>query len=1012
MYCDIKDGKLMENGVDPFYVAKELQHGSVQCNLDERSEQQKLLQGVQSFLGASAGIGRDPASDMKLANFALTSSPSAQVLRLVVGLLGLEVHAAPRTSAESWLTYQDDVDSKLGLAGPVTKALEGQGEEGNAQDVATAGGRAVERDAVRRKGKQEQDGWQFKVLSHLRRHIEAAISNATASPKADHKAVKEHNWGPEFPEHLETAEYILRRVTSAVNVLQDPEKSDRPLVLREYTEKMVVDVCKDLRQWLEQMATLFSLYHVHLMDLEQERRGLAHKLSVKQAQFDKGEQDRKEALSRAHVIEENAKAERMKKRAEEMLGMSLGGADDKIYTEQDKQEFYQTWRHDELEPVLAELRELRASMKEKPDKSFMKRKASIGAAGGRTIGEETMGLLIGITNAIANKTEEDGTRGWLLRLAEGAGNNGAGLEELLAEINSAPSAPSSPAGGKKGAAKKHLGSGEADKNSPVGCLEAVSKELARIENELQACSGSGLEPLATVSGWARGTVDAAIQGLRKSGNDAFIEWNEAPKWDLKKFKSRSSSKTAGVNMTAGTTSPSSRDRPPPAAVGGGVADHSECEARLDALRKELEAKLAAALALAERERQRAEEAIRRLAEEMEKFEKAMAELRAKLAAMEKMLNDDGFGRIGRDAILKSGLSDFMAGRDVFERLYRDALNRMRRLAEAQAKSFVETSHEFLNIMSSAANSPLLRMDIPLDQCKSPSPRSQRLTVDELLAQARQPSPGPEYAPGDAADPSLMQRRGSGSPTPVPSRRTAAPSAPHISASASVPPDRGSPRPHTVQVPGMRSKGTPLRSSKPPWEGGELDLMIGGAGRMTGMGGPSAALRQSTCASPTKDLLLMQRRSSRPVDGAVLPPLECQGRRAGSPDAIASRADLVTPSKHRSPSPPLGKLGDASRWPPGARPGVLQFDGVGMDIPPMAIAGVGPRPTTVGGSLLLPPGMRAGASPQPKAHGSSASQRSDGKLQGGGKGGASKSTPTLPTSGGPPRLLVQSVSAAH
>merc|ERR1712110_1192395 len=66
--------------------------------------------------------------------------------------------------------------------------------------------------------------------------------------------------------------------------------------------------------------------------------------------------------------------------------------------------------------------------------------------------------------------------------------------------------------------------------------------------------------------------------------------------------------------------------------------------------------------------------------------------------MEKILQKAGLGQEAADAIAQSGLGDFMQGRDVFERLYRDALNRMRRLAEAQARVFEQSSDEFMRVI--------------------------------------------------------------------------------------------------------------------------------------------------------------------------------------------------------------------------------------------------------------------------------------------------------------------------
>ena len=74
-----------------------------------------------------------------------------------------------------------------------------------------------------------------------------------------------------------------------------------------------------------------------------------------------------------------------------------------------------------------------------------------------------------------------------------------------------------------------------------------------------------------------------------------------------------------------------------------------------------------------------------LASETERLEAIIADLRKKLRELEALLKKGGLSKKLQQLFDDSGLADFLQGRDVFERLYRDALHRMRRLAEAQMR---------------------------------------------------------------------------------------------------------------------------------------------------------------------------------------------------------------------------------------------------------------------------------------------------------------------------------------
>ena len=66
----------------------------------------------------------------------------------------------------------------------------------------------------------------------------------------------------------------------------------------------------------------------------------------------------------------------------------------------------------------------------------------------------------------------------------------------------------------------------------------------------------------------------------------------------------------------------------------------------------------------------------------------LAELRRKIEMLEALLREKGLGKQAADAIHGAGLSEFMAGRDVFERLYRD----LRELS-GQNHEILETDRE-------------------------------------------------------------------------------------------------------------------------------------------------------------------------------------------------------------------------------------------------------------------------------------------------------------------------------
>merc|ERR1719498_2138446 len=103
----------------------------------------------------------------------------------------------------------------------------------------------------------------------------------------------------------------------------------------------------------------------------------------------------------------------------------------------------------------------------------------------------------------------------------------------------------------------------------------------------------------------------------------------------------------------------------------------------------------------ERQKEATQKANAKAAEDLKKFEEAsktaesmLAELRKKMLTMQSHLRAKGLGEEADECAKSAGLTDFLAT-NVFERLYRDALDRMRRLAELQAKIFAKQSEDFL-----------------------------------------------------------------------------------------------------------------------------------------------------------------------------------------------------------------------------------------------------------------------------------------------------------------------------
>ncbi|CAE7590744.1 unnamed protein product [Symbiodinium sp. CCMP2592] len=163
--------------------------------------------------------------------------------------------------------------------------------------------------------------------------------------------------------------------------------------------------------------------------------------------------------------------------------------------------------------------------------------------------------------------------------------------------------------------------------------------------------------------------------------------------------------SVGVNTSAAMVLPSKDGRDSPEGPEGQQKD-SAFQAELGRMRASLDAELKAAKEEAERQRLRAEEAMRKLEEEARKAENIITDLRNKLKALQALLERAGLGKEAAAALSQSGLKDFIAGRDVFERLYRDALRRMRVYAETQLRLLNMSAADFLQTLHDLAAYPV------------------------------------------------------------------------------------------------------------------------------------------------------------------------------------------------------------------------------------------------------------------------------------------------------------------
>jgi len=645
LLCDITPkGELVELGVDP-------------------AQRVKCSQGVQADLTQGESLRRqEPQEQTDQKKPAKTKPPlaSAAVCRLALGLLGLAPHEKPNTWAEVWLSFQDTTCKKLGLSSGFCSP-----------DMAS---------------KADNETWQRQVLSHLRQLLGQAESEP-AAPMAPYVGDRKLIQSNTIHEHLDLAEFALKRITCAVKALQDPERLNRPMLLQEYTEEMAEDVCQDLRQWLEQLSVLLSLYHVFLLEAERERRRLSAKIGSMESKWSAAEVAKKHAERCEKAMEDRWNEHKLRRRAEAVLGISLDEQDDKIYSQKEVDAMFKDWEEKYLKPLQDELEELRESN----DKTFsrMASTRSLKRTGldvedeeqAANLGRAELGLLQTALVASADRVAGE-LSGLLLQLGESLAD-GSDLQEIVQDIMALPALDPRFTRGQDVAvvlSRDDLGLVQTALNATS---QRVAGELSRKLTALGEHLVSGSPELSTIVRAIQSLPMDVAGDRRQSGL----------------------TNSVGVNTSAAMVLPSKDARDFPDGPEGRQKD-SAFQAELGRMRASLDAELKAAKEEAERQRIRAEEAMRKLEEEAKKAENIIADLRSKLKALQALLERAGLSKEAAAALSQSGLKDFIAGRDVFERLYRDALRRMRVYAETQLRLLNMSAADFLQTLHDLAAYPV------------------------------------------------------------------------------------------------------------------------------------------------------------------------------------------------------------------------------------------------------------------------------------------------------------------
>eukprot|EP00438_Fugacium_kawagutii_P034874 Skav225570 [mRNA] locus=scaffold81:486018:495663:+ [translate_table: standard] len=490
---------------------------------------------------------------------------------------------------------------------------------------------------------------------------------------------------PGMAEQLDLAEFTLKRITHAVNLLQDhailkaatnikhiiPARDPKQL-LQGYTDAMTAEVCTDLRQWLEKLADLLSFYHMYILDCEREKRCLREKMNVVEAKY----QENQDRLTFPSLNEF-----KMKRRAEALFGLNLDDEDSEVASAAQGIPFPTMVRsrtEKYVAPLLEELEDLRNQLDQG---RFASKRNVVARAEEPTSPTSQMSgaqrqLLSGALFA-ASARAPDPLGDLLWQLGDRAGDD---YKDIALAIQALP--PLDPRLAQMGDAAAIL-----DAND----LDLLQTALKATSDYVQGELGEELIRFSKHFATNSPELPEIVRAIREISSP--------------KAAARGACRSVGVNTTASMVLPtapgdSSKDQGPT----------TDFRAELERLRAQLEAELRAAREEAERQRRRAEEAMEKLEAEAKRADGLMSEMRKKLQTMQSVLQKSGLDKEAEAALQESGLSTFIKGRDVFERLYQDALRRMRVQAENQLRLLTA----FLQALQSLATHPMTAVDAALE----------------------------------------------------------------------------------------------------------------------------------------------------------------------------------------------------------------------------------------------------------------------------------------------------------
>jgi hypothetical protein len=694
LLCGIsKKGRLLESGRDPITRQCESRNSYVQTQGSGSSWANVLTSDLASSWVTNDNI----AMELKKSGIDKTSS-SAQVLRLVVSLLGMEVHEQPSNWAQVWLTFKDESLSTLGL----TPHIGDQEAELSAEKSAQYGDNA--------------ERWQLRVLRHLKERVAKRRSAAAyGGISANGDAIED--FGSDFDEHLELAEFALRRISHAVTVLQNPNLQERPMLLRGYTEEMLLEVAADLRRWLDQLATLLSLYHVHLLDLAGARSALEAKVKANEARLEESRRDRKTAVVKCESMQERWDETKLKMNANQQLGISLGAEDTKIYSQADVDALSEEWNKEQVEPLMSDIKDLKIKVddlqhriadKDRRIRELCKEKDSVPdrveAPVETGLSKATQAVLTATLNGVAERITDEPLMRSVLMMAESVPKTGDDFHERLQDIfNDIQRIPIPPESSLEHVTGDHDSKCQSKvvlepQHPAMKYLSLLTDEFENLEQSLRACPvASGADKLGSLATWCK-DVAKASHAILSAGDDDEQPFRlpQAPKWDLGVLaKSSKAIRSIGVNTSdthgeGASAEDLARMR---------VRLEDEWKQRMKSLQVDLEERIRVAQEASKLAQEKAEDALCRLEEESKKSDATLAALRRKLQQMQELLKAKGLGKEAGEALADAGLSSFLQewhDRNVFERLYQDALKRMRHMNEVQQAAFVQNSEYFLS----------------------------------------------------------------------------------------------------------------------------------------------------------------------------------------------------------------------------------------------------------------------------------------------------------------------------